>query len=398
MTYAGDLDDHLRLFILDFVRAPDTLRERGRDAGITHNSTLELAAWCAELNEQLKLLATEGGVALQLMGGNAASLRLEASAQRGSRDNDYLTTATAEIDALVAGLARRFEAVPEPLMRPKRISDAGKLKLPLVSYTVPVPSLTVGHEEILTAKIEFHLEEELPPGEQVTGRPFAIGRDLTSPLPALPYQVALKMIVFDDTPVGIPSEREDAIPRQMHDIDLLAAKMTDPAQWEKLGRYVRRRYERERGFHDLGLDDQAPWAGIARRMDTWARCDTDTIRWTAIGNFQNNQVGKAARRSAGDWRARARRIQAMGSCAALGRTDLYLRALALAQAVDPTLTGRPSRQPRAALGSVMGEHWETHKSKLNGYGLRVTFWEVVATCDDLEARLDDLERVIESIG
>lgn len=399
MTYPGDLSSSKDLFVLDFVAEPELLIERGKAAGITQAHTLEVAAWCSELNEQLKVLAVEAGVELQLMGGNAASLRLDASAQRGSRDNDYLTTATEQqIDALVARLAEKFVSLPKPLMRPKRISDEGKMKLPLVSYTVRVPSLTVTNEETLFAKIEFHLEDELPPGEQVTGRPFALGRDVTDALPALPYQVGLKLIVFDDPPVGIPPAREDAIPRQMHDIDLVAAKMTEPAHWELLGPYVRRRYEKERRFQGLDLEDDAPWLGIVGRMDDWATCDTDDAKWTMITNFQTNQVGKPSRRSVGDWRARARRIQAMAALVSRDRSDLYLRALALQERVNPEITGRESRAPRAALGEVMGEHWKAHKSKLNGYGLRTTFWEAVAVCDDHEARLQELADVLNSVS
>lgn len=329
------------------------------------------------------------------MGGNAASLRLDASAQRGSRDNDYLTTATEkQIDALVDRLAQRFASLPEPLLRPERISVEGKMKLPLVSYTVRMPSMTVANEETLFAKIEFHLEDELPPGEQVIGKPFAVGREITNVLPALPYQVGLKLIVFDDPPVGIPPARDDAIPRQMHDIDLLAARMTNATDWALLGPYVRRRYEKERRFQGLSLGDDAPWAGIVRRMDDWAACDTDRGKWTTITNFQTNQVGKSTRRPVGDWRARARRIQTMAKLMSKDRSDLYLRALALEQRIDPTIGGRQARAPRAALGQVMGEHWTAHKNTLNGYGLRTTFWESVAVCDDHDTRLQELADVL----
>ena len=68
--------------------------EQGRRNGITQNYVGEISAWCVRVNEQLKLLAAEHRIELQLMGGNAASLRLEAAAQRGSSDNDYLTTAS----------------------------------------------------------------------------------------------------------------------------------------------------------------------------------------------------------------------------------------------------------------------------------------------------------------
>lgn len=398
MTYPGDLAAHHGLFILDFVADPAAMLQRGRDAGITQNHTLELAAWCAELNEQLKLLADERGIQLQLMGGNAASLRLDVAAQRGSRDNDYLTTATeSEVAALVQALAVRFSDLPDQLFRPERISDEGKMRLPLIAYRVPVPSLTIGNEEILRAKIEFHLEDELPPGEQVTARHFALGRDTTNEIPALPYQVGLKLIVFDDPPVGVPPARESAIPRQMHDVDLLAAKMTDPLHWKKLGPFVRRRYEKEQRFQGLELNPAAPWNGIERRMNNWAACDTDIAKWTTISNFQNGEIAQASRRSQGEWRARARRLQVLARSARDSQTDLYLQALAVAQRISPTLSGRNSRTPRAQLGSVMGDHWDAHRSKLNGYPLHATFWEALAVGHDLQATLAALTPVVRSL-
>lgn len=57
MTFSGDLGSSRRLFVLDFVENPDVLIERGKAAGITQAHTLEVAAWCAELHEQLKILA-----------------------------------------------------------------------------------------------------------------------------------------------------------------------------------------------------------------------------------------------------------------------------------------------------------------------------------------------------
>ena len=104
-----------------------------------------------------------------------------------------------------------------------------------------MPALTIGNRETLEAKVEFHLEDELPPAQPVTGTPFAVGQELTSQVPALPYQIGLKMIVLDDPPVGILPQRRDVIPRQLHDLDQLVHLMEGPEDWLALARYVRRR-------------------------------------------------------------------------------------------------------------------------------------------------------------
>jgi hypothetical protein len=185
---------HRDLFILDFVRRPEILREQGLASGITEPFICEITAWCAELGEQLQTLSGELGIDLLLMGGNGASLRFDAIAQRGSRDNDYLTTATeAQLDALMRSLEARFSALSAPLFRARRIPAAGKTPLPLVSYLLDVPSLTVTTRETLEIKIEFHMEDELPPSQLVTGRPFSVGQDVTASLPTLPYQCAVSL-------------------------------------------------------------------------------------------------------------------------------------------------------------------------------------------------------------
>src|SRR5918992_4142601 len=93
--------EQLALVKLDWLRDPESALTQGRERGISDPHFVEMSAWCAELHAQLAELAEELGIPLLLMGGNAAALRLEAADQRGSRDNDYLTTATeAEIREL----------------------------------------------------------------------------------------------------------------------------------------------------------------------------------------------------------------------------------------------------------------------------------------------------------
>jgi hypothetical protein len=384
VTWTGDLRPFAELFVLDFVRDPSIIVEQGKRNGITQNYVSEISAWCVELNEQLKLLAAEHGIELQLMGGNAASLRLDAAAQRGSSDNDYLTTASeAQVEALVAALESKFAGLVGELFKPKRMPSAGKLALPLVAYTLTVPSLTIGNRETLEAKIEFHLEEELPPGQPVTGTPFAVGQELTTRVPALPYQLGLKIIVLDDPPVGIPPERRDVIPRQLHDIDHLVHLMVRAEDWDALAPYVRRRYEKERRFQGLQPEDEAPWAGIDRRLAEWAESDDpDDDKATVINNFQTGQIGKTSRRSPAEWRARARRLSVVCRCARLPDPGaLYEGVLAAETRIDVKLSGRPARALRQKLagatdagrqasGRKASERHQSARDVLGGIGNR----------------------------
>jgi hypothetical protein len=91
-------------------RRPDRLKALARHHKYNDLFTAELAAWCAEVHEHLCDLEDTVGVELLLMGGNAASLRFDAIQQRGSRDNDYLTTAShADIGRLMDAFAERLQ-------------------------------------------------------------------------------------------------------------------------------------------------------------------------------------------------------------------------------------------------------------------------------------------------
>jgi hypothetical protein len=101
------LTAHLSLFKADWIGDPDRLKALARHHKYNDLFTAELAAWCAEVHEHLHDLEDTVGVELLLMGGNAASLRFDAIQQRGSRDNDYLTTASPRRYRTAHGRLRR---------------------------------------------------------------------------------------------------------------------------------------------------------------------------------------------------------------------------------------------------------------------------------------------------
>ncbi len=118
--------EHAELFKSPWAADPGLLEQSMREARVSDRYTAELAAWCAEIHEHLRELAGALGIELLLMGGNGASLRFDTVAQRGSRDNDYLTAATPEnIGWLMDSLGQRFVALgglmqPRPLSRRDR--------------------------------------------------------------------------------------------------------------------------------------------------------------------------------------------------------------------------------------------------------------------------------------
>ncbi|HVA20333.1 MAG TPA: nucleotidyl transferase AbiEii/AbiGii toxin family protein, partial [Solirubrobacteraceae bacterium] len=239
---------HLSLFKANWIGDPDRLKVLARHHKYNDLFTAELAAWCAEVHEHLHDLEDTVGVELLLMGGNAASLRFDAIQQRGSRDNDYLTTAShADIGRLMDAFAERFKAL-HPLFKPEVYEPQNPAsELNMITYLVPI-ALLLDHGKATnnTVKVEFHFESDLPPAETVSGNVGPTQRTIRARLPELPYQFVLKLMTLAGSPVGIDEERRgDAIPRQLYDLDILLASFTNSSQWEAMVAYCSVRYARE---------------------------------------------------------------------------------------------------------------------------------------------------------
>lgn len=230
------IDDHLGLFKAEWIGDPERLKTLARESRYNDLFTAEIAAWCAEVHAHLRDLEAEVGVELILMGGNAASLRFDAVKQRGSRDNDYLTLAShADIQRLMDAFAERFAAL-HPLFLPSVYEPKRPAaELDLITHVIPVAlRLHHGRASNNTVKVEFHFETDLPPSETLSGSVGPTKQPMLARVPELPYQFVLKLMTLASPPVGIDEDyRQDAVPRQLYDLDLLLAAFTQESQWEK---------------------------------------------------------------------------------------------------------------------------------------------------------------------
>jgi hypothetical protein len=398
MAAMSALTEHLDLFMLDWLGDPDAALAQGRAQGITDPHFVEMSAWCAELHAQLAALAEELEMPLLLMGGNAAALRLEASMQRGSRDNDYLTTASERdirelMDALVARFADAFEA---PLFRYRELTGPPDVEpLPLLAFAMDVPALIDrnARDGRLGIKLEFHIEDPglFPESESVSGRFFALSQDINVRIPRLPYQIALKLMTLHAPPVGIDAGREDSIPRQLYDIDGLLAELDSPEQWAVLAEYTQRRYVKEEKQRDRSPDPRGPWASMARRLSEWAAADEPGSRYEQlIRSFQGSQVSASTKMAPARWRGRARRLQFAVRALAMGAEGWgrWKRALRIESRIaEPA--GNQLRAYRRALSEVTG----VPANKLGQFP-RVPLWEHLALADDVDAALDALDAAL----
>jgi Nucleotidyl transferase AbiEii toxin, Type IV TA system len=312
--------EHLHLFRTGFPVDPESAVRRGTAIGLRNRMMCEVSAWCWELDEQVRGLAADRGLRVALMGGTAAQLRLEISEQRGSADDDYLTDATsAEIADLMVALAERFAGFPEPFFRPeKKVPRTPTPGLDLLTYEVPVPSLlghtdTRGHAKHIV-KLEFHFTGAMPPTENVTAEVFALVDPITSTIPILAHQIALKLLSLAAEPIGIPQRREHDIPKQIYDIDRLLQHLSGQRGWAELHEGITRVAASE--ATKIGLDDDptSVVAGIVVRLEQWAAV-TDDNRLKELTRNAGALTGQAHRVGAIGWRARARRIQYALQCA-----------------------------------------------------------------------------------
>ncbi len=349
------IDDHLGLFTADWISAPERLKALARKSKYNDLFTAEIAAWCAEVHEHLRELEAQVGVQLILMGGNAASLRFDAVKQRGSRDNDYLTVAShADIQRLMDAFAERF-AVLHPLFlpriyEPKRPAD----DLDIVTYVIPV-ALRLDHGRATNneVKVEFHFENELPPAETLSGSIGPTQRPVLARVPELPYQFVLKLMTLTSPPVGIDEDhRQDAVPRQLYDLDMLLATFTQEMQWQTMVGYCTTRYARECAHWRTAVAPGEPSAGIRQRLARWADCtDPASHHWRTIRAVQQSQLRHEVHRERSGWRARCLRLATAAQCIELkdGWT-VWQQALATAAIIPPA----KSRRFRAALGELTG--------------------------------------------
>ncbi len=207
---------------------------------------------------------------------------------------------------------------PTDCLQPQRIpkpEDAEEL--PLLAYKVDVPKLFDPNPSIdaLTVKLEFHLDDELPPSDTITVAHGVVGQSLTARVPQLPYQVALKLLTLVEPPVGIDDDREPTIARQIYDIDVLLAAMLQPADWDALSTYAPHRYAKEIAQRSLPSAQDQPWSGARLRLQAWSACmDRGTKFWRHINAMQSSQLARSSQRTPEEWAARCHRLIVATRC------------------------------------------------------------------------------------
>ena len=195
--------------------------------------------------------------------------------------------------------------------------------------------------DALTVKLEFHLDDELPPSDTITVAHGVVGQSLTARVPQLPYQVALKLLALVEPPVGIGVNREPAIARQIYDIDVLLAAMQQPADWDALSTYGPHRYAKEIAQRSLPSAQDEPWSGARWRLQEWSACiDGNTRFWRHINAMQSSQLARSSQRTPEEWAARCHRLIVATRCLHAAKPhEPWQRALSIEALIPPKPRG-----------------------------------------------------------
>jgi hypothetical protein len=378
---------HLDLFLTPFVSDPDAAFARAAAVGIKNKGAVEVAAWCFELAARVEDLARGHGLRLALMGGTACQLRLRAEVQRGSKDDDFLTTASREdIARLMDALRAHFAPVsengiyfsPDPYS-PKRSAKV----LDMQRYDLRVPSAighaTQGGVNGQHISLEFHFVEALPPTENMDGRLFPFDSSLSLEIPKIAYQSALKLMTLADPPVGIPDDRQDDIPKHLNDLDQLLVHFAS-ADWASLRDAVDKTAAQEPQIagHDV-------LAEVDKRLATWADLGgTDPAARRRAGWIRDQQAMMADRLTITEWSARAHRLRWALRCASIVDGQGYWdRACATASEVA-ALAGAHSLGAR----EIIVARWRERRGggrlpDAAGYKAEIVWWHYLGDIVDL---------------
>jgi hypothetical protein len=213
----------------------------------------------------------------------------------------------------------------------------------------------------------------------LTASVFAIERAVESEVPILPHQIALKLITLTSPPIGIPDFRQDDIPKQLYDLDLMLARLSAQTDWARLAQAVEDDVAREAAAIEIAAP--APdevWNGIEERLNHWA----DVSSKRELQQLVNDAQGlfpRGMRLGHLFWRVRVRRIAYACRCA---RNADGAAAWSYARAHEARL-----KADNRAGAAEVAARWREERGANAAGPLRafaeVLWWEYLTTRDDL---------------
>lgn len=199
------------------------LRSRQKEYGFTQLSKVKTFLWDFELLGQLQ---RQLGSKVVLKGGAAAQLFSPPEKQRTSVDIDVIYSGTetdllSTLESIHADFGRDETFFKFTKYTPKKPSKA----LPLLTFYVAVPDFPIEAKRQINIKLDFHMIHDLRVKTINLDDAIALG----VPLAFSPHCLTVDSLVGDKIltlargSVGIPTEREADIPKQLYDLNSLTA-------------------------------------------------------------------------------------------------------------------------------------------------------------------------------
>ena len=287
----------------------DHIAERKKQYNFTQAVKVETFLWDLELYGHLQHYLGDNVV---LKGGAAAQLFFSPEQQRTSVDIDVIYTG--DTKTLLSALTSIHKAFGEDdtfFKFIQYIPKNPKTTLPLETYHVSVPSITEG-KGVLHIKVDFHLMEKntLETIEMESASAFVI------PLAFRPRCLSSgslfgdKMLTLAQGSVGIPTEREDDIVKQLYDIDLLS-KIVSSKDTAAIRNAMDILFKRELAVRNEQVEFEKALQQMFTLLEKYSQLDSpkgDRVAHDAVNHFRSNYEPRPFR-SWIEWGMIAKRLQ-----------------------------------------------------------------------------------------
>jgi hypothetical protein len=267
----------------------DHIRDRQTRHNFTQAVKVEMFLWDLELYGQLQ---RHLGETVVLKGGAAAQLFFAAEKQRTSVDIDVIYLGDEEsLPETLAAIHKNFGEDDLYFKFVRYEPENPKTQLPLITYFVPVPTVT-GAQRPANIKIDFHLMDEfdLPTIELDQASAFVVPLAFKPRCLSPGALIGDKLLTLAQGSVGIPPEREDDIPKQLYDLDGLTTVVSDE-EFEALQTAMEVLFDRELSVRPEKVPFERALEQMIVLLERYSGLDahrSDLRARTAIQNFRGN--------------------------------------------------------------------------------------------------------------
>ncbi len=351
---------------------------------------VEKFLWAIEISAQLQ----QADNGLILKGGTAAQLYLPVQKQRGSVDIDmkYVPSIT---ESAMSSIVDRVEKTLPSIHFTKYTPNSPYPSLPLVTYSIEMPSSLEGQGKYLEIKADILLEDPKLPTTLVKDKQTFALKVNQMRIPTLGTCIGDKLLTLARGSVGMTKEED--YPKQMYDIDLLS-EASSPGTFADIIDAVRKLAPIEASYRGLKTNAGEAIRDICKLATSYAKVDTtdansDHKKHTQA--FQQFYVNRDQELPLYEWASRALRIRFLATLVGIVLEDeLHSSEAANTLKMVQSLANSLERIPGSKVKAIRLELLKLFTDKpayvkeLKGKPLTRVFWEVVTA-----SNLDQIKKL-----